>query len=90
MKVVFNKSDHGLGLSDIAKRRLFDMGLTTDDVENLHRHDQHLIRVIEELGDRASSDTSNLRIAQLDGTSYIITKDNYREHVFLPEEYNFK
>lgn len=90
MKVVFNASDLGLGLSWSAQRRLMELGLSEDDIDYLHRHDARLVQVVEEMGSKASSDGSFLKVADLNGTSYIITQSRNREFAVLPEDYNIK
>lgn len=90
MKIVFNASDVGLCLSQSAQRRLMELGLSDDDIDYLHRHDRQLVQVVEEMGSKASSDGSLLKVADLNGTSYIITQNRNREFAILPEEYNIK
>jgi len=90
MKVVFNETDHGLNLSSAALQHLRDVGVSENDVEYLHRHESELVNMIELLGEKASASGSRLRIAELNGASYIITKNMHREFAVLPEEYNFK
>lgn len=90
MKVVFNMSDVGLCLSQDGRRRLTELGLTEDDIHYLHRHDNKLVQVVEEMGSKASSSGSLLKVADLNGTSYIIMQSKNREFAVLPEEYNIK
>jgi hypothetical protein len=90
MKIVFNETDVGINLSEQALSILKEMGVSTYDASNLHRHECELVHVVEELGNKASATGSCLKVMEADVTSYIIVKNARGEAIFSPEEYNFK
>ena len=53
------------------------------------RHDPDLIRVIEALGEKASSSYSDLKIAKISGRVYRIDEYDGWETISEPEDYNW-
>ena len=99
MKVAYNKCYGGFSLSDKAVSMLNEMkGLEGEDKLSTHsygypdnskghyRHDPDLIRVIEQLGQDASGNCSDIAIRQIDGVRYIIDEYDGIETVLEPKD----
>jgi hypothetical protein len=56
-----------------------------DDIEPPARHDKILVRVVEELGEKASTSLSNLKIEVIEGNLYRIDKYDGWESVETPD-----
>jgi hypothetical protein len=87
-KVVYNNSYGGFGLSEKAIAMLYELGLLNDDVEywSIERHNPHLVKVVEELGDLASGSFSNLKIAEITSPVYKIDEYDGAESVVTPDK----
>jgi len=105
-KIVYNRDYGGFGLSDKAIQRYSDLkGLTLLRNENgtwdlptgqwfedsdLDRHDHALVQVVEELGEEANAEYSDLRIREVpDGSKYRIHDYDGAELVILLEEHDW-
>ena len=82
-KVAYCTVHGGFDLSEVAIRRLWQLGLYTNG-SDVPRHDPRLIRVIEELGDAAAGEGCSLGIAEVSGRHYIIHEYDGRESVIEP------
>lgn len=80
MKVVINAGVGGFGLSSEARELI---GLRGDvDCISLNRSDSCLVKVVEELGDKANDELSSLSVVEIpDGTDYEICEDHGSEWV---------
>lgn len=59
-------------------------------IDGVSRHDQHLVAVVEELGDAAGGDCAKLRIENVpSGTAYRIDEYDGRETVNTNESYDW-
>ena len=90
-KVVYNTCYGGFGLSDEAVARLKELGSTINDTYlpwEFPRHDLLLVQVVEELGDKANTWASKLRIAEVSGP-YRIEKYDGAETVCEPGDYDW-
>ena len=90
-KVVYNACYGGFGLSDEAVARLEELGSTIDDTYlpwEFPRHDPLLVQVVEELGDKANTWASKLRIEEVSGP-YRIEEYDGLETVYEPGDYNW-
>jgi hypothetical protein len=90
-KVVYNNSYGGFGLSEKAIAMLYELGLLNDEVDywdyrSIERHNPHLVRVVEELGDLASSSFSSLKIAEIISPIYKIDEYDGAESVVTPDK----
>ena len=84
-KVVYNKSFGGFKLSDVAVELLVQRGLPRDPwCTKIPRHHPELVAIVEILGDKASGEWSQLRIAEVD-SKYII--DEYDGQETIKEEH---
>lgn len=86
-KVVYNGSYGGFSLSEKATDMLYELGALNDDVDSwsIERHNPHLVKVVEELGDLASSSFSNLKIAEITSSIYKIDEYDGAESVVTPD-----
>lgn len=96
-KVVYNCCHGGFGLSEAALTRLVELGLevpedpykTPEEVAaslDIPRHHPLLVRVVQELGKKASAFSANLKIATIEGRLYRITEYDGLERVETPGE----
>ena len=88
-KVVYNACYGGFGLSDEAVVRLKELGSTINDRYlpwEFPRHDLLLVQVVEELGDKANTWASKLRIEEVCGP-YRIEEYDGLETVYEPSDY---
>ena len=88
-KVVVNRSYGGFGLSEEAEAR-YNLyaeaaGLPPFDAYEVPRHCPFLIQVVEEMGGKAGSEYSFLRIAQIKGNQYRIRDYDGMESLDTPE-----
>lgn len=49
------------------------------------RHDKNLVRLVEELGDKANGDFAQLKVIEIDGNRYNINEYDGLESICLPE-----
>lgn len=89
-KVVINTCFGGFGLSEAAEARYDEIAAERgmdgfDSVYDLSRHCPILVQVVEELGDAASDDLSELCIVQIPGNRYKIREYDGRESIETPE-----
>ena len=86
-KVVYNGCYGGFGLSQKATDMLYELGALNDEVDcySIERHNPHLVKVVEELGDLASSSFSNLKIAEITSPIYKIDEYDGAESVVTPD-----
>lgn len=90
-KVVYNACYGGFSLSDEAVARLQELGSTINDTDLLWefpRHDLLLVQAVEELGDKANTWASKLRIKEVSGPYRIQEYDGY-ETVYEPDDYEW-
>lgn len=90
-KVVYNACYGGFGLSTEALTRLKELGSTINSAYlpwEFPRHDLLLVQVVEELGGRANTWASNLRIANVSGP-YRIEEYDGLEAVYEPGDYEW-
>jgi len=111
MKVVINARHSGFSLSDEALRRLKELAIQEEDKcllklfnfnrysyeieQSIPRNHPLLVRVVEELGEKANGYLANLRIVNIpDGTEFVIEEEDGFEWVaeehrkWYPEEEN--
>ncbi len=86
-KVVINRGYGGFGLSDEAVKLYSE--LVGDSRAPSCRHDPFLVRVVEQLGDRANDKYSELEIFEIFSDKYIITEYDGFESVVTPESINW-
>lgn len=86
-KVVYNGCYGGFSLSEKATAMLYEVGALNDEVDywSIERHNPHLVKVVEELGDLASSSFSNLKIAEITSPIYKIDEYDGAESVITPD-----
>ena len=98
-KVVYNSSYGGFSISVEALTRMQELGFTGEaSVNSLHnncayiydcpRHNPVLVQVVEELGKKANSPSSDLCIAQVFGPYRIEAYDG-AETVMEPDDYEW-
>ncbi len=97
IKVVYNNIHGGFSLSEEAENKLKDMlkekeweKLTEGRVfrwyRRLPRHDKRLVKIVEELGEKASGNCAKLAIQVLEGTKYRISEYDGLETVQEPND----
>lgn len=84
-KVVYNTCYGGFGLSELALRWLMNHGFN-GDAYLIERHNPLLVQCVEELGDEAGNDYSELAIAEISGNKYIIEDYDGAETVIEPDD----
>ena len=95
-KVVYNACNGGFSISLEALKRMQELGFRgAIDVYKgrvalykCERHHPILVQVVEELGDKANTRASELRIAEVSGP-YRIEKYDGAETVYEPGNYNW-
>ncbi len=82
MKVVINIDVHGtFSLSDIAIQKFVELSGYNFDAAKVYRHNNFLIQTVENLGNKANTKNSELRIVEIpDNIDYIIV-NNHGEYV---------
>ena len=65
MKIVINRCYGGFGVSDEGIARLIELGVTLDDWFYKNRNNPFLIQMVEELGEKANTDYSKLKIIEI-------------------------
>ena len=65
LKAVINNTFGGFGLSDEARRRLRESGVFEDDGYDIARNNSALVRIVEELGERANERYAELLVVKL-------------------------
>ena len=64
----------------------FNDNVVYDSQVYTSRHDPRLIKTVEELGEEANTDYSELRIAEIDSDVYIIREYDGLERIVTPED----
>lgn len=89
IKVVYNTVYGGFGLSAAGVEKYNELAGSEDAwpdyISDVVRHDPVLVRVVEELGDRANGNYSDLQIFELPGNQYKIEEYDGNESVATPE-----
>lgn len=93
IKVVYNDCYGCFRLSEEAKNKLKEM-LTEKELKNLAlfgigsfpRHDKRLVKVVEELGEKANGEYTDLVVKVLEGTKYRIEEYDGYETVYEPHD----
>jgi hypothetical protein len=85
-KVVYNNCYGGFDLSEEAKELYTKLNGKSVEYDEYCRHDPILIKVIETLGDAASSSCSDLKIKIIKGNKYIIDEYDGMESVLEPND----
>lgn len=84
-EVVYNAKYGGFGLSDEAIQHMEDAGYVFDEedvcLNELERHNPFLVAAVKELGERASGQCANLKIAQVSGLYRIESYDGWESVV---------
>ena len=80
-KIVLNRCYGGFSLSEKAGRWLKSHNY---DFTHLQRHDPLLVRCVEELGEEASDDCSQLEIVEITSNMYRIEEYDGKEIVIEP------
>lgn len=95
-KIVYNGCFGGFGLSEAAWKRYQELGGTAADADVYdlgyggNRADPVLVQVVEELGDRANTRFSDLRIKDVPaGTKYRIDEYDGHESVMTIDDYDW-
>jgi len=83
MKIAINNCFGGFGLSELAIQRIKEMSKSKHELEFEHYRDNPLlIKVIEELGEKANGTYAELKIVEIpDGINWVITEYDGMEHV---------
>ena len=83
MKIVINKCFGGFGLSNVAIERYNVLsGKEVSSYYDRERNDPHLVQVVEEMGDLANSNYSELKVVEIpDDVSWHIHEYDGLEHV---------
>lgn len=50
------------------------------------RHDKNLVRIVEELGDKANGRCAQLKVTEIEGNRYIVDEYDGLESICLPED----
>jgi hypothetical protein len=101
-RVVYNDCYGGFGLSKEAAQILAELGVESakEHIEKqlrcdywasekeLPRHDKRLVKVVEELKDRANGDNlfAELKIKEIEGNQYLIRENGGKETVLEPKD----
>ena len=86
MKVVYNACFGGFRLSDKAIKEYKRRSKTSDvEIWRIARHDPILISIVEELGEEANGDYSDLKVKYIEGNKYRINEYDGNESVDTPE-----
>ncbi len=93
-KVVYNACYGGFGLSTEAVKRYKELKGLEDSLEyfdmyEIPRHDKNLIKIVEEMGDLANGDYSDLVIEVIEGDHYFIDNYDGSEEVKTPSNLNW-
>ncbi len=86
-RIVINRCFGGFALSPAATARYRELGgagNTSCDGRDLARHDPILVRVVEELGNKANGPYSELEVVEIEGTLYRVTAYDGRETIQTP------
>jgi hypothetical protein len=83
-KIVYNACYGGFALSSKAKEWLLSKGVI--NLTGLERHNPLLVQCVQELKEEASSEVSNLQVAEIEGNTYCIEEYDGFESVVTPEE----
>lgn len=57
--------------------------------DEVKRHDHRLVRVVEELKERANGPGSLLKIKMIEGDRYMVVEDHCFERVVVPEDFHW-
>lgn len=84
-KVVYNACFGGFSISPEAIQWLENKGIKTNYVAtNIDRHDPLLVQCIEELGENANGEFSELDIELIDSDRYAILENGGKEQIITP------
>ena len=84
-KVVINNNYGGFCLSDKALDLYKQMAGVDYDLYKQCRHDPILVKVVEELGEKASDECSCLIVEEIQGNKYLIEEYDGMEYVVEPD-----
>lgn len=86
MKLVINRCYGGFNLSDEGEKMLHT--LDVENIFDLHRDDANLIKVVEQLGNKANGEDANLEVVEIpDGSYYLIDEyDGYESIIYSSSE----
>lgn len=88
-EIVLIRSGSGFGLSDVAQKRIKELGYQSNFI-NMHRHHPILVQVVKELGDDAASEGSyQFKIQTTESKRYLIVFDQFEGEEFLYTEQDF-
>lgn len=91
MKIAINNSYGYFSLSEIAEEKLKKMGFDPiwifDDENTNCRADPRLIKVIEELGEKANGEGANIKIVEIPDNIEWILQDDDRGHEWIAEKH---
>lgn len=93
-KVVINTCYGGFSLSSDLRKRLKRLGVKTDSIDSLSRHDPRLVQAVEEeAGERKNKEwfydrfqTTRLEVIEIDSSRYIIREYDGCEQVVTPDK----
>ena len=86
-KIVYNGCFGGFGISEAAFHRYQELGGTAESGWDIERTDPILVQVVEELGEAANSEYSDLCIRELEpGTKYRLQEYDGSEWIETEEE----
>jgi hypothetical protein len=94
-KVVYNACYGGFGLSKKASKMFLQLKgidpktIKEDNCIKMLRHDKDLVKVVEELGDEANCEYSDLQIETITSDKYIIREYDGMEYVTTPDDINW-
>jgi hypothetical protein len=84
-KVVVNRCYGGFGLSPAAIARLAEVGVEASEFSaGCSRHDPRLVTLVEELGNKANGDCSDLRVETVAEDRYVIREYDGMEWIITP------
>lgn len=68
--------------------RRFNSSMIHTDLPNVQRHNENLVKVVEELGDKANSSISNLKIYDVGESAYHIDEYDGLESILTSDEWH--
>lgn len=86
-KIVYNNTYGGFILSEEAIKWLQNnYNLSLNEIDNLPRHDERLVKCIETLGKKASKKWSRIVIGEIEGNNYYIKEYDGLETIIEPKD----